>query len=105
MPIPGVALEKLGFLTIGLFEESDPARGHRATLEMIELGERLGFDHAWSPSPSPSIRHLNAGGDDGCGVATDEPNRARDRSHPARPRAVSRRMSALLSWELNSTHT
>src|SRR5580658_8628369 len=47
MPIPGVALERLGFLTIGLFDERDPARGHRATLEMIELGEQLGFDHAW----------------------------------------------------------
>lgn len=47
MPIPGVALQRLGFLTIGLFDERDPARGHRATLEMIELGEQLGFDHAW----------------------------------------------------------
>src|SRR5580698_8316448 len=47
MPIPGVALERLGFLTIGLFDGTDPARGHRTTLEMIELGERLGFDSAW----------------------------------------------------------
>ena len=47
MPEPGVALEKLGFLTIGLFDGQDPGPGHRATLEMIELGERLGFDAAW----------------------------------------------------------
>jgi len=47
MPEPGVALEKLGFLTIGLFDGQDPGPGHRATLEMIELGERLGFDSAW----------------------------------------------------------
>ena len=47
MPQPGVALEKLGFLTIGLFDGQDPGPGHEATLEMIELGERLGFDCAW----------------------------------------------------------
>ncbi len=47
MPLPGKALEKLGFLTIGLFDREDPGAGHRATLEMIELGERLGFDSAW----------------------------------------------------------
>src|SRR5689334_18824546 len=40
-------LRKLGFLTIGLFDEADPARGHESTLEVIELGERLGFDSAW----------------------------------------------------------
>jgi alkanesulfonate monooxygenase SsuD/methylene tetrahydromethanopterin reductase-like flavin-dependent oxidoreductase (luciferase family) len=40
-------LRKLGFLTIGLFEEDDPRRGHESTLEIIELGERLGFDSAW----------------------------------------------------------
>ena len=40
-------LRKLGFLTIGLFDESDPRPGHEATLEIIELGERLGFDSAW----------------------------------------------------------
>jgi alkanesulfonate monooxygenase SsuD/methylene tetrahydromethanopterin reductase-like flavin-dependent oxidoreductase (luciferase family) len=47
MPRPGVALEKLGFLTIGLFDGEDPGAGHQTTLEMIELGERLGFDSAW----------------------------------------------------------
>src|SRR5689334_18848075 len=47
MPQPGVALEKLGFLTIGLFDRDNPGPGHQATLEMIVLGERLGFDSAW----------------------------------------------------------
>src|SRR5580700_4031232 len=47
MPQPGVALEKLGFLTIGLFDGQDPGPGHQVTLEIIELGERLGFDSAW----------------------------------------------------------
>ncbi|MFI5794893.1 LLM class flavin-dependent oxidoreductase [Streptomyces sp. NPDC051677] len=40
-------LRKLGFLTIGLFDGDDPGRGHETTLEIIELGERLGFDSAW----------------------------------------------------------
>jgi len=47
MPPPGVALDRLGFLTIGLFDGDDPGPGHRTTLEVIELGERLGFDSAW----------------------------------------------------------
>ena len=47
MPQPGTALEKLGFLTIGLFDGQDPGPGHQVTLETIELGERLGFDSAW----------------------------------------------------------
>src|SRR6202163_2895672 len=40
-------LRKLGFLTIGLFDEADPRRGHESTLDIIELGEQLGFDSAW----------------------------------------------------------
>jgi alkanesulfonate monooxygenase SsuD/methylene tetrahydromethanopterin reductase-like flavin-dependent oxidoreductase (luciferase family) len=47
MPSPGVPLEKLGFLTIGLFDGNDPGPGHESTLQVIELGERLGFDSAW----------------------------------------------------------
>ncbi|MEV7605970.1 LLM class flavin-dependent oxidoreductase [Paenarthrobacter sp. NPDC089322] len=47
MPSPDRPLRKLGFLTIGLFDPADPAAGHRSTLEIIELGERLGFDSAW----------------------------------------------------------
>jgi len=56
MPEPGAALEKLGFLTIGLFDGQDPGPGHQATLAMIELGERLGFDSAWV-----RCRHLQYG--------------------------------------------
>jgi alkanesulfonate monooxygenase SsuD/methylene tetrahydromethanopterin reductase-like flavin-dependent oxidoreductase (luciferase family) len=44
MPRP---LRKLGFLTIGLFDGDDPRPGHESTLEIIELGEELGFDSAW----------------------------------------------------------
>ncbi|MER7969826.1 LLM class flavin-dependent oxidoreductase [Streptomyces sp. NPDC096080] len=47
MPLTSRPLRKLGFLTIGLFDEHDPGRGHESTLEIIELGERLGFDSAW----------------------------------------------------------
>ncbi|BCW61705.1 LLM class flavin-dependent oxidoreductase [Arthrobacter sp. StoSoilB22] len=47
MPTQEHTLRKLGFLTIGLFDPTDPAAGHRSTLEIIELGERLGFDSAW----------------------------------------------------------
>ncbi|WP_432496156.1 LLM class flavin-dependent oxidoreductase [Kineococcus gypseus] len=37
----------MGFLTIGSFDPDDPGAGHRTTLSVIELGERLGFDSAW----------------------------------------------------------
>ena len=47
MPPPSVPLEKLGFLTIGSFPRSDPGAGHETTLQVIELGEQLGFDSAW----------------------------------------------------------
>ncbi|WP_371664454.1 LLM class flavin-dependent oxidoreductase [Streptomyces sp. NBC_00280] len=47
MPTPSQPLRKLGFLTIGLFDGDDPRAGHESTLEIIELGERLGFDSAW----------------------------------------------------------
>ncbi|BCB83230.1 LLM class flavin-dependent oxidoreductase [Phytohabitans suffuscus] len=40
-------LRKLGFLSIGLFDPADPRTGLESTLEIIELGERLGFDSAW----------------------------------------------------------
>ncbi|MBB4698368.1 LLM class flavin-dependent oxidoreductase [Paractinoplanes abujensis] len=40
-------LRKLGFLTIGLFDGDDPRPGHESTLEVIKLGEELGFDSAW----------------------------------------------------------
>lgn len=47
MPGPGVPLRSLGFLTMGLFDPSDPGPGHEATLRMIQRGEDLGFDSAW----------------------------------------------------------
>ncbi|KOG17765.1 LLM class flavin-dependent oxidoreductase [Streptomyces viridochromogenes] len=56
MPPTSRPLRKLGFLTIGLFDEADPRRGHESTLEIIELGERLGFDSAWLRQ-----RHLQFG--------------------------------------------
>ena len=47
MPVPSVPLRKLGFLTIGQFDRADPRAGHESTLEVISLGEQLGFDSAW----------------------------------------------------------
>ena len=47
MPSPGIPLESMGFLTIGLFDPANPRPGHESVLEVIELGERLGFDSAW----------------------------------------------------------
>ncbi|MFB6779390.1 LLM class flavin-dependent oxidoreductase [Streptomyces sp. NPDC056352] len=47
MPPISEPLRKLGFLTIGLFDAAEPRRGHESTLQIIELGERLGFDSAW----------------------------------------------------------
>ncbi|MFJ9352096.1 LLM class flavin-dependent oxidoreductase [Streptomyces sp. NPDC101237] len=47
MPSTSRPLRRLGFLTIGLFDGADPGQGHESTLEIIELGERLGFDSAW----------------------------------------------------------
>jgi alkanesulfonate monooxygenase SsuD/methylene tetrahydromethanopterin reductase-like flavin-dependent oxidoreductase (luciferase family) len=47
MPLPSQPLKKLGFLTIGVFDPDDPGPGHESTLQVIELGERLGFDSAW----------------------------------------------------------
>lgn len=47
MPSPTEPLRKLGFLTIGLFDRDNPRAGHESTLEVIALGERLGFDSAW----------------------------------------------------------
>jgi alkanesulfonate monooxygenase SsuD/methylene tetrahydromethanopterin reductase-like flavin-dependent oxidoreductase (luciferase family) len=47
MPPPSEPLEKLGFLTIGSFDGADPGSGHETTLQVIELGESLGFDSAW----------------------------------------------------------
>ncbi|MGW1982358.1 LLM class flavin-dependent oxidoreductase [Streptomyces collinus] len=56
MPSIPRPLRRLGFLTIGLFDGADPGPGHASTLEIIELGERLGFDSAWVRD-----RHLQYG--------------------------------------------
>src|SRR6476660_342540 len=47
MPTPDVPLEKLGFLTISLFDGEEPGPGHESLLQVIELGEQLGFDSAY----------------------------------------------------------
>jgi alkanesulfonate monooxygenase SsuD/methylene tetrahydromethanopterin reductase-like flavin-dependent oxidoreductase (luciferase family) len=47
LPLSTQPLSKLGFLTIGLFDGDDPRPGHESTLEVIQLGEQLGFDSAW----------------------------------------------------------
>src|SRR5690625_2780536 len=49
-------LQRLGFLTIGLFDPQNPAEGHESTLEIIALGERLCFDSVWL-----RYRHLQFG--------------------------------------------
>jgi Luciferase-like monooxygenase len=36
-----------GSLTIGLFDAADPSPGHQSVLDIVELGEQLGFDCAW----------------------------------------------------------
>ena len=56
MPLPGLPLRKLGFLTIGLFDEHNPAAGHEQTLRTIERAEELGFDSVWLRN-----RHLQFG--------------------------------------------
>ncbi|WP_375432149.1 LLM class flavin-dependent oxidoreductase [uncultured Friedmanniella sp.] len=47
MSAPERPLRKLGFLTIGVFDEHAPGAGHENTLQVIELGEQLGFDSVW----------------------------------------------------------
>jgi alkanesulfonate monooxygenase SsuD/methylene tetrahydromethanopterin reductase-like flavin-dependent oxidoreductase (luciferase family) len=56
MPQPGERLRKMGFLTIGRFDEDDPGPGHEETLRMIERAEALGFDTVWIRQ-----RHLQPG--------------------------------------------
>lgn len=45
--VDGRPLKRLGFLTIGLFDEDEPGPGHETTLRVVELGEQLGQDSAW----------------------------------------------------------
>ena len=56
MPRPGEPLARMGFLTIGLFDEHDPLAGHETTLKIIETAEQLGFDSVWLRD-----RHLQYG--------------------------------------------
>ncbi|MDT5340716.1 MAG: hypothetical protein QOD90_6221 [Mycobacterium sp.] len=56
MPRRGEPLRKLGFLTIGRFDERDPGPGIEQTLEVIERAEALGFDSVWLRD-----RHLQPG--------------------------------------------
>ena len=56
MPRPGEPLSRMGFLTIGLFDEHDPLAGHETTLKIIETAEELGFDSVWLRD-----RHLQYG--------------------------------------------
>ncbi|GAA4161767.1 LLM class flavin-dependent oxidoreductase [Gryllotalpicola daejeonensis] len=51
-----MSLRRLGFLTIGLFDPERPRNGHESTLQLISLGEELGFDSAWVRQ-----RHLQFG--------------------------------------------
>ena len=56
MPPRGEPLRKLGFLTIGRFDDADPGPGIEETLEVIERAEALGFDSVWLRD-----RHLQPG--------------------------------------------
>jgi alkanesulfonate monooxygenase SsuD/methylene tetrahydromethanopterin reductase-like flavin-dependent oxidoreductase (luciferase family) len=49
-------LRKLGFLTIGRFDETDPGPGIEETLQVIQRAEALGFDSVWLRD-----RHLQPG--------------------------------------------
>jgi alkanesulfonate monooxygenase SsuD/methylene tetrahydromethanopterin reductase-like flavin-dependent oxidoreductase (luciferase family) len=49
-------LRKLGFLTIGRFDQSDPGPGIEETLQVIQRAEALGFDSVWLRD-----RHLQPG--------------------------------------------
>jgi len=56
MPERGQALRKLGFLTIGRFDPTDPGPGMEETLAVIDRAEALGFDSVWLRD-----RHLQPG--------------------------------------------
>lgn len=56
MPRRGEPLRKLGFLTIGRFDDRDPGPGIEQTLAVIERAEALGFDSVWLRD-----RHLQPG--------------------------------------------
>ena len=78
MPQAGHPLRKLGFLTIGLLDEASPRAGHESTVDMIELGEQLGYDSAWARH-----RHLQFG----IRRAARQVHGLRRAAHPAHGRA------------------
>ena len=47
MPEESLPLRRLGSLTLGVFDRDDPTPGHESLLQVLEFGERLGFDSAW----------------------------------------------------------
>ena len=76
---PSEPLERLGFLTIGSFDGADPGPGHETTLQVIELGERLGFDSAW-------VRHRHLQFGISSPVAVLGPRRSARRGSSSAPR-------------------
>ncbi|TRW82416.1 LLM class flavin-dependent oxidoreductase [Mycolicibacterium sp. 018/SC-01/001] len=56
MPVRGMPLDKLGFLTIGRFDVDNPGPGIEETLTVIDRAEALGFDSVWLRD-----RHLQPG--------------------------------------------
>lgn len=51
-----ISIDRLAFLTPGNYPHHDPYSGLQKTLELFELGERLGYDGAWVRQ-----RHLEPG--------------------------------------------
>ena len=54
--MPPILIEHIGFLSPGSYAESEPHVGMERTLQLLELGERLGYDSAWVRQ-----RHLEPG--------------------------------------------
>jgi hypothetical protein len=73
MPEPGDALQKLGFLTIGLFDGHNPGPGHEVTLEMIPLG----WENPLRLAEDLATMDVLSGGRLSPGVSTGPPRSAR----------------------------
>ncbi|WP_114943191.1 LLM class flavin-dependent oxidoreductase [Microvirga calopogonii] len=56
MSIRSASISHIGFLTPGNYPDDDPLHGLEQTLQLLEYGERLGFDSAWVRQ-----RHLEPG--------------------------------------------
>lgn len=83
MPRRSEPLRKLGFLTIGLFDEHDPGAGHRTTLDIIALGEELGVRQRVGAPSAPAVRHLLADRGPGRRDPADQQDQPGHRGHPA----------------------